>query len=72
MVNKFESTGKCFYDLATDEKDYSSYEEFYDMLKQSIKCMDEADDAGTVDGMMGMWQIRIAKWKPIFDENGGI
>lgn len=72
MVNKFEPTGNRFWDLASDEKDYSSYEEFYDMLKQSIECMDEADDCGTVDFMMAGWQERISKWKPILDEHGGI
>ncbi len=49
-----------------------SAEEFIAHLRESLAYCLAADDVGSVDREMGMWQEWIATWPPIFDENGGI
>ena len=47
-------------------------EQFIQMLRDSLKNCEEADDAGSIDRCMGRWQEEVRKWEEIFDENGGI
>jgi hypothetical protein len=45
---------------------------FVQALRASLKECEEADDQGTVDRVMGDWQVWVKTWPQIFDENGGI
>jgi len=43
-----------------------------EILKSSVKYLEECDDAGSFDFEIGRLQELFDRMNPIFDENGGI
>ena len=47
-------------------------EEFKKALEESLEVCNEADDRGTIDFEMSIWQEWVKTWPQILNEEGGI